>query len=231
VESSIDPLLRELRERFPEVQVGIYPSYGSVSVLLQSAQAEQLLAFKQACEKHFALHLFSTESGKIEEAVQSWFIQHKKRLALAESCTGGAIAQQLVSVPGASDYFLGSFVTYSDALKMRALGVSQNTLKTHGAVSAACVKEMLAGVFHNPEPDFAIAVTGVAGPTAASSSIPVGTVWAAIGERGHEPEVGELWIPGSRLKIIQTAANCLLGALWRKAACQIPAFPFPIYSR
>src|SRR5262249_43219049 len=147
-----------------------------------------------------------------------------------ESCTGGAIAQQLVSVPGASDYFLGSFVTYSDVLKMRALGVSQQTLKTHGAVSAACVKEMLMGVFQNPELDFAIAVSGVAGRTGGSASTPAGRVWAAIGQRGHEPEVGKLRIPGSRLKVIQAATNCLLGALWRKVARGVLAFPFPFYS-
>jgi PncC family amidohydrolase len=169
--------------------------------------------------------MFFSESGKIEEALQNWFIQHHKRLALAESCTGGAMASQIVSVAGASEYFLGSFVVYCDALKMRMLAVSEQTLKEQGAVSEACVKEMWEGVFNHSDADFAIAVSGIAGPTGGSVHVPVGTVCAAMGERNKKPDIGTFTISGPRPKVIQTATHYLLSALYRKVAHGLPAFP------
>jgi len=224
-ESTVDPLLRELKERFPDVHMGIYPSYGIVTIMLQSSDAKQLSAVCQALEKRFASHIFLSESGKIEEAVQKWFIQHHKRLALAESCTGGTMASQIVSVAGASEYFLGSFVAYCDALKMRMLGVSEQTLKKRGAVSEECVKEMWEGVCNHTDADFAIAVSGVAGPTGGSAHIPVGTICAALGEKNKKPDIGTFSISGPRPKVIYAATQYLLGALYRKVAHGIPAFP------
>ncbi len=223
-ESEADPFLRELQKRFPDVQIGIYPSYGDVAIMLHSQNGEQLHAVKKACETQFASHFFSSENGKIEEALQQWFIKNRKTLALAESCTGGAIASQIVSVAGASEYFLGSFVVYCDALKTHLLGVSEQTLKTHGAVSAECVKEMLEGVFRNTTTDYAIAVSGIAGPTGGSAQKPVGTVWAAIGERGKPPYIGLFTISGPRSKVIQASTRSLLGALFRKVAHGISPF-------
>jgi nicotinamide-nucleotide amidase len=220
-ESVVDPFLRTCKEKFPEVHVGIYPSYGQVHVALHSENAQQLHAFKEECTKQFATHLFSAQNQNLEEVLQHWFIQNHKTLALAESMTGGTIASQLVSVPGASAYFLGSFVVYSDALKMHALGVSPETLKKHGDVSKECVLEMLEGVFRNSKADYAIAVTGVAGPT---GSQPVGTVWSALGHRNGPPQVGHYSIPGPRAKVIQAASRYLLGALWRHVVHSIIKF-------
>ncbi len=227
-ESTIDPLLRELKASFPDVHMGIYPSYGMLTILVQSEDAQQLGAVCQALNGRFASHLFFSESGRIEEALQNWFIQNYKRLAFAESCTGGTIASQIVSVAGASAYFLGSFVVYCDALKMRMLGVSEQTLKKYGDVSEECVKEMWEGVLHHSNADFAIAVSGVAGPTGGSAQIPIGTVCAAIGERNKMPDIGTFTISGPRPKVIQSATQYLLGALYRKVAYGIPAFPLNV---
>lgn len=223
-ESVADPVLRELQVHFPDVHVGIYPSYGKVTVLLQSHDSEQLHRFKEAFEKQFTSHLFVSEEGRIEEAIQRWFIAQDATLALAESCTGGTIASQIVSVPGASDYFLGSFVVYCDDFKKRLLGVSEQTLSAHGAVSKECVQEMLEGIFRHSDADFGIAVSGIAGPTGGTPQKPVGTVWAAIGQRGQSFDVGVFHIPGPRVKVIQATTQQLLGALYRKVAHGIPAF-------
>jgi nicotinamide-nucleotide amidase len=217
-ESEADPFLRELKKRFADVDIGIYPSFGTLSLLLSSENKDQLARAKQECQTQFHSYLFTSENSKIEEAVQHWFIQHRKTLALAESCTGGTIASQIVSVPGASAYFLGSFVVYSDAFKTTLLGVSKKTLETYGAVSKECVQEMLEGVFQNSAADYAIAVSGIAGPTGGSSQKPVGTVWAAIGERGKPADIGHFAITGPRSKIIQKSSSSLLGALFRKIA-------------
>ncbi len=223
-ESQVDPSLRELKEQFPLVEVGIYPAFGAVTVQLSSENRKQLNSFCQELKQRFAQHLFPSSSGKIAEAILQWFKEHDKRLALAESCTGGMIASLLTAIPGSSSYFLGSFVTYCDALKMNVLNVAPTVLQQEGAVSESTVRAMLQGVFARSAADFAIAVSGIAGPDGGSEEKPVGTVWAAIGQRGQLPEVGRLHLKGDRQKIILSSSNYLLGALWRKIAYGAPAF-------
>lgn len=224
-ESKIDPFLRKLKEKYPVVEVGIYPTWGLVSVVLNSDNQKALDGFERSLKQQFALYLFPAQSGKIEEAIQSWFLENQKTLALAESCTGGAIASQLISLPGASQYFLGSFVTYSNAMKEEFLNVSEKTLKHYGAVSQETVEEMLQGVFNCSKADFAIAVSGIAGPSGGSKEKPVGTIWAAIGKRGEAPEVGTFLAKGNRQTVIVSTVNILLGLLYRKVAKAIPCFP------
>ncbi len=225
-ESLIDPHLRELSKRYPSVEAGIYPAHGTVSVCLQSSDKQQLFLFRKELLSQFDEYHYLAPSGKIEEAVHNWFTEHKRTLAFAESCTGGMLATLITSQPGASNYFLGSIVAYADVWKEQLLGVSTQTLAEHGAVSTEVVREMLQGTFDRTNADFAIAVSGIAGPDGGSVEKPVGTIWAAIGERGKAPDVGTFRAKGSRQTIIFSTANHLLGALWRKVDKKIPAFPF-----
>ncbi len=225
-ESLLDPHLRRLCEKFPRVEAGIYPSHGTLSVSLHSSDSDQLDQFRKEFTGHFFNYNYHSPSGKIEEAVHAWFVKQRKKLALAESCTGGMISTLITSLSGASDYFLGSFVVYSNEMKEKLLGVSRETLLSKGAVSEEVVREMLNGVFANTDADFAIAVSVIAGPTGGSESKPVGTIWAAIGERGREPDVGIFQAKGNRQTIIHSSSHRLLGALWRKVEKGIPAFPF-----
>ena len=101
-------------------------------------------------------------------------------VAFAESCTGGRIAAAFTSVAGASDVFDGSVVSYANAIKTRWLGVRAETLAQHGAVSRECVQEMLSGISEMAEAGFAVAVSGIAGPTGGTPSKPVGTVYIGI---------------------------------------------------
>jgi nicotinamide-nucleotide amidase len=135
------------------------------------------------------------------------------------------LASCVTAIAGASTYFLGSFVVYSNEMKEEILGVSKQTLLSKGAVSEEVVKQMLEGVFHRSSADYAIAVSGIAGPTGGSKERPVGTIWAAIGERGKSPDVGQFMGYGSRDTILLSATHSLLGALWRKVEKGIPAFP------
>jgi PncC family amidohydrolase len=106
------------------------------------------------------------------------------------------------------------------------LNVSKKTLATHGAVSEETVREMLAGIFEKTEADFGIAVSGIAGPSGGTDAKPVGTICAAIGQRGKTPDVGTFKaIGGNRSMIILSTTNRLLSALWRKVEKGIPAFP------
>ncbi|MGE0357518.1 MAG: nicotinamide-nucleotide amidohydrolase family protein [Burkholderiales bacterium] len=103
----------------------------------------------------------------------------KATVVVAESCTGGGVGEAITRTAGSSAWFDRGFVTYSDAAKVDLLGVKQETLGTHGAVSEAVVREMAVGALHQSDAGFAVAVTGVAGPGGGSPSKPVGLVWFA----------------------------------------------------
>ena len=122
--------------------------------------------------------------SKIEAAVVRGLAEQKQTLALAESCTGGLIASRITNVPGASKIFLGGVVAYSNAAKKKFLGVRAGTLARHGAVSEAVAREMAKGARKQFGTDFAIAVTGIAGPSGGTKQKPVGTVFIALAGGG-----------------------------------------------
>ena len=99
------------------------------------------------------------------------------KLTIAESCTGGAISEAITSVSGSSQWFEFGFVTYANSAKQQLLGVSKETLEQYGAVSEQVVKQMAQGAIKQSEADYAIAVSGVAGPDGGTEEKPVGTVW------------------------------------------------------
>ncbi|HLU87038.1 MAG TPA: nicotinamide-nucleotide amidohydrolase family protein, partial [Taishania sp.] len=101
-------------------------------------------------------------------------------VATCESCTGGSLASEIVSVPGASAYFQGSFITYSNELKQKVVGVKAFTLEQFGAVSEQTVIEMANGTKERLEVDYAVSISGIAGPDGGTEEKPVGTVWIAV---------------------------------------------------
>jgi len=121
-------------------------------------------------------------SKSIEEASRGLvadLLAAEKTVATAESCTGGWVAKALTDVPGSSGCFSSGIVSYSDRAKQALLGVSPATLEDHGAVSEATVREMATGALKMSGADFAVAISGVAGPGGGSVDKPVGTVWFA----------------------------------------------------
>ena len=223
-ESSVDPTLRNLQERYPELDIGIYPSYGILTVVFRSKNLKILESAQHILKEEFDTYVFESSSGLIEEAVHQAMGAKGKKLALAESCTGGSIAARLTSLPGSSDYFLGSVVVYSNEFKHNFLHVSKNTLLEHGGVSRQTVSEMLVGLFKNTTADYGVAVSGIAGPSGGTLEKPIGTIWAAIGERGKEPDVSTFTIKGSRKTIITVASVRLLSFLWRKVLHGVSSF-------
>lgn len=201
-ESQVDPVLRELEKEFPEVCFGIYPAYGTISISLTSFHEEMLEMPADRIFAAFKERAFFSPSREIDEAVHLEMQNRKKTLALAESITGGSMAAHLTAHAGASHYFLGSIVAYSNELKTSLLGVSHATLEKEGAVSRGAALEMLEGVFRLTNADYAIAVTGIAGPTGATPGKPVGTVWGAVGARGKDPFVETFHRRGQRDTVI-----------------------------
>ena len=110
-----------------------------------------------------------------------------KRIAVAESCTGGLVSAAITEIPGCSDVFEAGYVTYSNAAKIEDLHVSQDVVETFGAVSVATAWAMARGALQASEADIAVAITGIAGPGGGTPSKPVGTVVFARAERGKDP--------------------------------------------
>ncbi len=131
--------------------------------------------------------IYGYDDEEMETVVVRRLAARRQTLALAESCTGGGIANRITNVPGASAVFRGGWVTYSNEAKQTNLGVRAETLAAHGAVSRAVAQEMAEGARARSGADFAIAVTGIAGPDGGTAEKPVGTVYLALaGEFGTE---------------------------------------------
>lgn len=132
-------------------------------------------------------YIVGEDCETLAELVHKRLTDKGKTLATAESCTGGAIASQLTALAGASAYFKGGVVAYSNEAKESTLGVKHDTLASHGAVSEETVREMAEGARLRFGTDYAIATTGIAGPDGGTADKPVGTVWIAVsGENGTE---------------------------------------------
>lgn len=213
-EAEVDPLLREMQDKYPQVTFGIYPSLGLLDVQLMAREEKDLTAPLEELESKFGRYVFDSPSGTIEEAVHLKMIEKGRTLALAESCTGGAIAARLTALPGSSAYFLGGMVTYANEMKTNLLGVSKKIIQEYGAVSREVVIAMWQGALQKSGSDYAIAVSGIAGPDGGTAEKPVGTVWCAVGRKGQEPHVWKLRRGGSREVIIRRATNLLLSELY-----------------
>jgi nicotinamide-nucleotide amidase len=143
-------------------------------------------------------------------------------LATAESCTGGGVAQAITEIAGSSEWFERGFVTYSNESKREMLGVSQDGLKLHGAVSEAVVREMVAGALLKSRAQVALSVSGIAGPSGGTPEKPVGTVWFAWGVRGGEVVARLHHLGGNRAEIrdqsVRIALQGVVELLRRQAA-------------
>jgi nicotinamide-nucleotide amidase len=132
----------------------------------------------------------------------------RKTLAIAESCTGGLIGERLTNIPGSSDVFLGGVIAYHNDLKKGLVGVSDEVLQSHGAVSEGVVLQMAAGIRAKTGADIGVAVTGIAGPGGGTPDKPVGLVWIAV--HASEAKARRFHLIGDRIEIRQRAAQAAL---------------------
>ena len=173
-------------EHGDEIAIGYYPIFPDVHLVLTIVGTDETnldAVFHDVRQQILLLlgdSIFATDNGTMEETVVRLLRKEKKTLALAESCTGGMIASRITDIPGASACFLGSVVAYSNQLKISLLGVAEETLTGHGAVSEETAREMAEGVRRKTGADLGLSVTGIAGPDGGSREKPVGTVFIAI---------------------------------------------------
>ncbi|MBI3849501.1 MAG: competence/damage-inducible protein A [Verrucomicrobia bacterium] len=163
--------------------IGYCARIGEVDVRLvaNGQRAAQTVAdAEQIIRGIIGRNIFGVGEDELEQVIIQRLTEQKETLSLAESCTGGHLANRLTNVPGASEAFLAGLVTYSNEAKIRLLGVRPETLAQHGAVSEATAREMAEGARQRNQTDYAIAVTGIAGPGGGTDAKPVGTVFIAL---------------------------------------------------
>ncbi len=125
-------------------------------------------------------HTLNLELHALTLNIQNQLLQKQQTLGIAESCTGGLLSSQIVSLPGASHYFLGAIIAYSNDIKVKQLQVNENTIESYGSVSEEVALEMAQGVLKQFHCDWSIATTGIAGPDGGTQQKPVGTVCFAL---------------------------------------------------
>lgn len=212
---------RQLEEEFVDYTFGFYPGSCYLVLSIKGENPQALLpGIIQRLGKAFPYRVFVSKASSISELFHEVFYEAKLPLSIAESCTGGAIAASITQFAGASEYFTGGFVVYSNALKEK-VGVDAELLKKQGAVSEEVVEELLKGLFSWTDAEVAIAVSGIAGPGGGSAEKPVGLVYYGVQMRGADPLIG-LVPPPKRLKrdmIIHKTIDWVLSSTlieWRR---------------
>jgi len=189
-ESFLSELIKDFEKDLPStLKLAYLPNYGMVRLRLTGIGNEKdeiettVLQQFELLKTLVTAYLVTDLDDAIHIVVSKLFKQKNKTLSTAESCTGGYIASLLTSEPGASQFFLGSVVSYSNSIKQEVLGVSKQTLETAGAVSEETVQQMVKGALALLKSDYAVAVSGIMGPDGGSPEKPVGLVWVAVGDQ------------------------------------------------
>lgn len=207
VEQKVAGPLQSLSEQGLEIGYCARPGLVDVRLSARGGRAQPLVTqAEQVVRAALADSVYATENEELEETIIRLLIQTKKTLAVAESCTGGHLANRLTNVPGSSEVFLGGVVSYSNPVKEKLLGVRLETLREHGAVSAPVALEMAEGARNRTGADYALSLTGIAGPGGGTEQKPVGTVFIALaGAAGSQ--VRQHHNPWDRLTFKQVSAQ------------------------
>jgi nicotinamide-nucleotide amidase len=196
-ESTAQQIISDAFPAWPAaVELGFRAGAPQMEIKLTVANAADL-PLRSQCEEQlrqlFGDHIIGAGDTQLAERVLELLRDRGKTLTTAESCTGGLIASMLTRIPGSSAGFHAGFVTYANEIKTAVLGVQAETLATYGAVSEEVVREMALGALQRSGADYAIAVSGIAGPDGGSADKPVGTVWLAWGSADNLQTACLLW--------------------------------------
>jgi nicotinamide-nucleotide amidase len=219
-ESAIDEAIAPIYSKYNNVQTSILFNKSEVEVHLtaQSKTAEEAdFRNEEIANKileTLGLAVFSTTGEEMEEVIGKLLLERGKTLSVAESCTGGLIGERITNVSGSSEYFIEGAVTYSNGAKIRTLNVPPELIEYHGAVSAEVAEAMAKGIRERAQTDFAISVTGVAGPTGGTEEKPVGTVFIGYADK-TQVKSRKIVLPGDRYLIRWRSSQAALDILRR----------------
>ncbi|NQW29544.1 MAG: competence/damage-inducible protein A [Ignavibacteria bacterium] len=184
VESNLSDMIGDISQNLPGAGLAILPSYRGVRLRIGVTASNKTRAIAQLDELQTFLHekigRYFIGTDSIIPTIAELLVKEKRTVSVAESCTGGMLGAAFTEVPGSSVWFLGGVVTYTNDLKEKLLQVNSSTLATFGAVSRETAIEMATGAKQKLASDFAIAITGIAGPDGGTADKPVGTVWISV---------------------------------------------------
>lgn len=215
-ESELEHRVKDLMESQSNPTIAPYAGSGEVMLRLTAAagtveEAKRMIGPVEAeIRNRVGQFIYTAEYGSLAETVVHLMCEKGLTVALAESCTGGMLSSMLVDVPGSSAMFAGGVVAYSNEVKQSSLGVKEETLAAHGAVSEQTAVEMARGALDCIHADYALATTGIAGPGGGTLDKPVGLVYVALARRGDgHTEVRKLQVMRERDYVRRIA--CLNG--------------------
>jgi len=220
-ESHLDAAVKPLAKAHPKVKFGFrtHAPENHLKLLAeassQSEANEALAKADRACREVLGPFLFGADQDSFPAVVGALLRDRKETVALAESCTGGLASQLLTTPPGASAYAIGSAVTYSNEMKTKWLGITEQMLAAHGAVSEEVARAMAEAVRRRCESTYGISITGIAGPSGGTEQKPVGTVFLALAS-ADGTECQRQHFLGDRERIRQFAAYHALDMLRRR---------------
>jgi nicotinamide-nucleotide amidase len=220
-ESAVDERIAPVYTQYKNPQTTILFNRSEIEIHLTAQakterDAELLLdGLAGQIEERLGHSIFAFRGETMEEVVGLRLAVGGFSLAVAESCTGGLIAQRLTEVPGSSVYFKEGVVAYSNDAKTRSLGVDSELIRQHGAVSAPVAEAMAEGIRHRSDTDFGLSVTGIAGPGGGTEEKPVGLVFIALSDDAHT-EHRKIMLPGDRHLIRWRASQAALDLLRRR---------------
>lgn len=219
-ESTCDARLAPIYTQYPDVQTTILAGAGDIELHLRTrgdnleqaqARADELA---DRLEEELGDAVYSNRGEVLEQVVGYYLQMRSATVAVAESCSGGLLAERITRVSGSSRYFLGGAITYHNELKTLFAGVPPLLIQAHGAVSREVAAAMAEGIRHDCNSTLGVAITGVAGPTGGSEEKPVGLVFHALHD-GTRTEVVERKFPGDRNQIRQWASQQALDMIRR----------------
>jgi len=180
MESVLAEKMADVTEDTRPVTVAFLPQFTGVDIRLMCPEKNPLIEIEGKIRDKVDKYIYATGTVDLEEIVGDMLSERGYTIATAESCTGGLIGHRLTNVPGSSTYFLGGVISYSNDMKMKTLGIQENTLQEFGAVSKQTATEMAHGARDFFGSDLAIAVTGIAGPGGGTAEKPVGLVYITL---------------------------------------------------
>jgi nicotinamide-nucleotide amidase len=220
-ESQADKLIAPIYTTYPDVETTILAHTGDIQLTLICAKPELEAAQQRVDELAGKLEealdewIYSSEGESLEQIVLYYLGLRQATLAVAESCTGGLIAQRITSVPGSSRSFVGGAVVYSDQLKQAFAGVSPDLIAQHGAVSEEVAKALANGIRIRTGATIGLGITGIAGPTGATETKPVGLVHIAVSD-AQKTDTLERTFRGDRQRVREWAAQQALDLVRRR---------------
>lgn len=210
-------VMRKLGSKFfkgRDFEFGIYPEIGEVTIRIKARHRNLISILKRELIKKLGGSLYTFRSKPLSFVIGEKLSQRRKTLAIAESCTGGLVAKLATDPPGASHYFKGAVVAYSNDVKSSRLKIPPDHIKRFGAVSKPIALEMAKAVRNEYQTSIGLSVTGIAGPSGGSRKKPVGLVYFGISDR-KKARAYQFHFVGERWKIRAQAAQKALFLLWQ----------------